>query len=66
MAFVPDAPINLVDNTVITSDSVIGFSWSDGPSNGDKVVEDYRISYDQSTGNWVTLVEVHTDKFHTT
>ena len=32
---VPDAPINLQNNPAITSDSVIGISWSDGPSDGD-------------------------------
>lgn len=60
MAFVPDAPVNLQNDPSITSDSRIGFTWQDGASNGDKVVEDYRLLWDQSTGDWVTLVEGYT------
>lgn len=47
---IPDAPINLVNHPEITSDSVIGISWSDGLSDGDSPILDYRIVYDQSTG----------------
>jgi hypothetical protein len=61
MEFVPDAPITLQNNPAITSDSVIGISWTDGASDGDSVVIDYKISYDQSTGNYVTLVDGLTD-----
>lgn len=43
---VPDAPINLTNLPAVTSDSQIGIEWSDGASNGDAVIEDYRISYD--------------------
>lgn len=46
MAFVPDAPINLADNTAVTSDSLIGFTWEDGASDGDRTILDYRLSYD--------------------
>ena len=46
MEFVPDAPINLQDNVSVTSDSIIGFSWTEGASNGDSPVIDYRITYD--------------------
>jgi len=55
-----------LNNPAITTDSVIGISWSDGVSDGDSAVIDYRISYDQSTGNWVTLATGVTDKFYTT
>jgi hypothetical protein len=58
---VPDAPINLANNPLITSDSVVGFTWTDGASDGDSPVIDYKITYDESTGNYVTLVEGLTD-----
>lgn len=55
---IPDAPIDLINHTPsITNDDIIGISWSDGPSDGDSPIIDYRVSYDESTGNWVTLVE---------
>jgi hypothetical protein len=57
MEFVPDAPVNLQDMVHITSDSVIGISWQEGASNGDSPVLDYRVTYDQSTGNYVMLVD---------
>lgn len=66
MEFVPDAPINLLDNVLVTSDSVIGFSWNEGASNGDSPVLDYRITYDQSTGNYITLAEGVTATSYTT
>ena len=53
--FVPDAPTSLANNPLVTTKSVIGFTWSDGASNGGTAVIDYRISYDQSTGNFVVL-----------
>jgi len=46
VVFVPDAPINLADNTVVTSKSVIGFTWSSGASDGGQSVIDYTITYD--------------------
>jgi hypothetical protein len=46
MEFVPDAPITLQNDPTITSDTVIGINWTDGASDGDSVVIDYKISYD--------------------
>jgi len=46
VVFVPDAPINLSDNTAITSSSVIGFTWSPGSSDGGTAIIDYTITYD--------------------
>ena len=66
IVLVPDPVINLLNNPTITSDSVIGISWTDGLSNGGKEIIDYRISYDYSTGNYVTLAEHITNKFYTT
>lgn len=50
---VPSAPINLVKNKVTTTAFVIGFSWEDGASTGGSDIIDYKISYDQSTGEFV-------------
>jgi hypothetical protein len=66
MVFVPDAPINLLNDPFTTSDSTIRFTWSDGPSDGDKSVLDYRIIYDQSTNEFITLEEGVTQKSYTT
>jgi hypothetical protein len=55
IVLVPDAPVSPINNSAVTTKSVIGFSWSDGSSNGGTAVIDYRITYDQSTGNFVTL-----------
>lgn len=44
--FVPDAPVSLTNNGLITNKSVIGFTWSDGSSNGGTDVIDYRVSWD--------------------
>lgn len=57
MVFVPDAPISLQNDPTTTSDSVVRFTWTEGPSNGDRTVIDYRVIYDQSTGDFVTLAE---------
>jgi hypothetical protein len=46
IVFVPDAPIDLVDNVAVTTNSVIGFTWSDPANNGGQPIIDYRISYD--------------------
>jgi len=61
-----DAPINLQNDFTITSDSIIGFSWSDGLSDGGSPLIDYRILSDQSTGNFIILASGITDKFYTT
>jgi len=44
--FVPDPPMNLQNDPAITSDSVVVINWSDGPSDGDAPIIDYRILYD--------------------
>ena len=66
IVLVPDPVINLHNNPTITSDSAIGISWNDGPSNGGKAIIDSRILYDQSTGNYVNLAEHVTNKYYTT
>lgn len=66
MVYVPDPPVNLVNNPAVTSDSVIEFSWTDGLSNGDREIIDWRVTYDESTGNFVTLKEGHLTRTYTT
>lgn len=43
---VPDAPVSLVDEVLVTSDVQIGFSWQDGASDGGAPVIDYTVYYD--------------------
>jgi hypothetical protein len=52
---VPDAPIDLTDDTPNTSATQISFTWNDGASDGGAAVIDYRIYYDQSTDTWIEL-----------
>jgi hypothetical protein len=53
--YVPDAPINLANNPTVTLDTIIGFTWTDGASNGGTAVIDYDIYYDQGTATQVLL-----------
>jgi hypothetical protein len=57
IVLVPDAPVDLRNDPSITSAQVIGFDWTDGVSNGGESIIDYRITYDQSTGLFTTLVD---------
>jgi hypothetical protein len=50
---VPDAPLSLAEQTLVTTASQVGLKWTDGISNGGSVVIDYTISY--NTGSWETL-----------
>jgi len=54
---VPDPPVGLADNTAVTTAYVIGFTWNDGISTGGSPIIDYRITYDQSIGVYITLDE---------
>jgi hypothetical protein len=64
---VPDSPITLTNSVGVTDTTVIGFTWSDGASNGGATIIDYRITYDQSTGNYVVLeTEILTKSYSTT
>ena len=51
----PDAPINLLNNAVVTSEVQIGFIYSPGASNGGNAVIDFTIWFDQGTSNFVIL-----------
>ena len=51
----PDAPINLANNPLQTAATQISISWNPGATNGGASVEDYKISFDQGTNNFVPL-----------
>jgi len=54
--YVPDAPRLLTTNTLTTSASQIGISWSDGESNGQASVLDYSVFYRvKLTTTWIPL-----------
>ena len=63
---IPDAPISLENDLSVTSDSIIRLTWQEGASNGDSPVLDYKISYDQSTGNFIQLADGVADLFYQT
>jgi hypothetical protein len=63
---VPSAPLNLADDEPNTTASVISFSWENGESTGGSPVLDYRISYEQTLGNWVVLTSGVTSKYYQT
>lgn len=50
----------------MTNEDQIGLVWNDGASAGGTPVIDYRITYDQSVGTYVTLVDSLTTKSYTT
>jgi len=52
---VPDAPTNVLRDEVQTTTSQIGLTWTDGANNGGSQIIDYRVSFDQGTGNWIVL-----------
>lgn len=66
IVLVPDPPINLANDPSITRDNVIGLVWEEAADNGGESVIDYRITYDQSTGNYVTLAVGVTTTSYTT
>jgi hypothetical protein len=46
---VPDAPINLFNDYVTSSDVLIRFFWDDGLSDGGSPVINYDVYYDQGS-----------------
>lgn len=57
MSYPPDAPANLLRDEAVTTRTVLGFSWSDGASDGGQSIIDYRVSYDQGKNVWTVLQE---------
>jgi hypothetical protein len=54
----PDAPVNVAETVSARSPTTISFTWSDGTANGGALVEDYRITYDQSNDDYVVLASL--------
>jgi hypothetical protein len=52
----PDAPISVAETVASRTPTTISITWSLGSSNGGASVEDYRITYDQSSDDFVVLV----------
>lgn len=52
---IPDAPVTLVNNALITDASRIGLTWFKGPSNGGTPVLDYRIFYALENDDYTEL-----------
>lgn len=63
---IPSPPINLLNNASVTTDTKIGFSWSDGIQTGGKPITEYRVSWDRASGSWVTLESGLTTKSYAT
>lgn len=51
----PDPPIQVEDDTSVTSGSQIGLKWLEGAANGGAPVLDYKISYTTGIDPYVTL-----------
>jgi hypothetical protein len=43
---IPDAPVNLLNDPVVTDAFSIKFTWEDGVSDGGRPIIDYRVFYD--------------------
>jgi hypothetical protein len=52
---VPDAPIDLIKDTTVSSKSIIKFSWTEAAFNGGMPVIDFQIIFDQAEGLYITL-----------
>jgi len=52
---VPNAPINIVKNSLLTTATSISITWTNGSNDGGSPVIDYRVSFDFSTNNYVIL-----------
>lgn len=53
---VPDAPMELINDDITTTDTVIRFTWKEGNNNGGSPVIDYTVYYDQGTGSGVFVL----------
>lgn len=61
---VPDAPVNLENDSTATSDTQIRFTWSDGASDGGTQIIDQAVYYDQGTDAFVLLDGTVEDRFY--
>ena len=64
---VPSPPLMLTNNVDVTSETVIGFYWSNGATTGGKAIIDYRVWFDQGTDDWIVADNaVTTQSYQTT
>jgi hypothetical protein len=61
----PDAPVTLVETVASRAATAITFSWTKGAANGGATVLDYRISSDQSIGDWTILASGVMNTYYT-
>ena len=54
-ANLPDAPLDLANNPLVTSAGLIGLTWSQGVYNGGSPVIDYRVSIMFGTNTYTVL-----------
>jgi titin len=54
-ATVPDAPIQLTRNELLTSKEAVSFTWQPGTSHGGSPIIEYRVSFDQGSDSWIVL-----------
>jgi hypothetical protein len=54
-ATIPDAPLSLANNAVITTGYIIGLTWSSSSYNGGSPVIDYRVSYAVESSSTYTI-----------
>ena len=52
---IPDAPTDFQENYGMRTATELAFTWNEGAQNGGAGVEDYTISYDQGTDEYVVL-----------
>lgn len=54
---IPDSPINLAETISARTPTTITFTWTDGAANGGASVLDYRVTYDQASGDYIMLAD---------
>jgi hypothetical protein len=62
----PDSPANLREDETQRTSNSITIIWDEGSSNGGANILDYRVSFDQSTGDFIVQAEGVTSRTYTT
>jgi hypothetical protein len=62
LTVLPDPPINLMRNNLLTSPSKITFSWEQGASDGGYPIIDYQVSTDYANGTWTIVADKNVAK----
>lgn len=66
IVLLPDAPNYFQNDPSLTNENQIAMTWEDGLSDGGTPIIDYRITYDQSIGTYITLATGITELKYTT